>query len=248
MHFGRMTVGVEALPLAKQLENGKTMLQFLFYSILTIFIATAAITLLGISKKLDIDDKYLNGLYKALLLELVAAVLFLFSQTDFFGQKSLSAVAETAPSSELSLQLMECAEVKSTLASQNPTYEQLLSELHRTNSKLARLQENAASAADYEKQLTDLERSFFVKMARLNSEIAAWGMSINFTWEPDKKRHIALKLQEAFKEIGFLEEEPNDDPLLTHDLLVRYQEVKGFGQTGYFTSQVVASILRDYLQ
>jgi hypothetical protein len=134
------------------------------------------------------------------------------------------------------------------MSSQNPSYEALLTQRDNLNNELASLQSNTATANVLNKKLEKLEKSFFVKMAHLNSEIAAWGMSINFTWEPDKKRATARKLQDAFKEIGFLKGEPNDDPVLTHELLIRYQEEKGFKQTGYFNSQVVAEILKDYLQ
>lgn len=224
------------------------MQQVLFYTILSIFVATAVLTLLGISKRIEIDEKYLNGLYKALLLELVAAVLFLFTSTDFFNQPGLHANTMDADSVAYAAKLDECSQFKSTLSSQNPSYETLLAQRDNLNSELASLQMNTARANDLKKELEKLEKSFFVKMAHLNSEIAAWGMSINFTWEPDKKRAIAHKLQDAFKEIGFLEGEPNDDPVLTHELLILYQEEKGFKQTGYFNSQVVAEILKDYLQ
>lgn len=224
------------------------MQQVLFYTILSIFVATAILTLLGISKKIEIEDKYLSGLYKALLLELIAAVLFLFASTDFFNQSELHDDSMDADSAEITSKLEECSEIKSKLSIQNPSYETLLAERDTLNQEMASLQKNNSATNDLKKKLTKLEKSFFVKMAHLNSEIADWGMSINFTWEPDKKRAIAQKLQDAFKEIGFLEGEPNDDPVLTHELLILYQEEKGFKQTGYFNSQVVAEILKDYLQ
>lgn len=224
------------------------MQQVLFYTILSIFVATAILTLLGIIKKIDIEDKYLNGLYKTLLLELVAAVIFLFAGTDFFNLSGLEAKTINADSAVYTEKLEECSQNKSTLAAQNPSYKELLAHRNKLNNELASLQLNNAAANDYKNQLEKLEKSFFVKMAHLNSEIATWGMSINFTWEPDKKRAIAQKLQDAFKEIGFVEGDPNDDPILTHELLIRYQEEKGFKQTGYFNSQVVGEILKDYLQ
>ena len=224
------------------------MQQALFYTILSIFIATAVLTLLGISKKIEIEDKYLNGLYKALLLELVAAVLYLFASTDFFNQSGNTKDLLNTESSECIEKLEECSQIKSILSAQNPSYEVLLTQVDDLEKELKSLQENNDTSKELKKRLAKLEKSFFVKMAHLNSEIADWGMSINFTWEPDKKRAIARKLQDAFKEIGFLEGEPNDNPLVTHKLLIRYQEEKGFKQTGYFNSQVVVEILKDYLQ
>ncbi len=209
------------------------MQQALFYTILSIFIATAILTLLGISKKIEIEDKYLNGLYKALLLELIAAVLYLFASTDFFNQSGNTNDFMDAKSSECIEKLEECSQIKSILSAQNPSYEVLLTQVDDLEKELKSLQENNDTSKELKKRLAKLEKSFFVKMAHLNSEIADWGMSINFTWEPDKKRAIARKLQDAFKEIGFLEGEPNDNPLVTHKLLIRYQEEKGFKHTGY---------------
>lgn len=59
----------------------------LFYVVLFLFLCTGVVTLLGIIQKVSIEKRYLNGFFGALILELVAAVLFLFSNTDFFDKK-----------------------------------------------------------------------------------------------------------------------------------------------------------------
>ncbi|MGZ6268760.1 MAG: hypothetical protein ACXWNR_09405 [Candidatus Limnocylindrales bacterium] len=56
----------------------------LFYTFLAIFAATAVVTLLGIVHVVAIDDFYLKGLFGALLLELVGAVIGLYRATPFF--------------------------------------------------------------------------------------------------------------------------------------------------------------------
>jgi hypothetical protein len=60
----------------------------LFFIFTSIFTATAAITLLGVVKKIAIESKYLNVLFTALLLEVTAAVITLFKGTDFFYEKA----------------------------------------------------------------------------------------------------------------------------------------------------------------
>lgn len=50
----------------------------LFYSFIAIFIATAIITLLGITGKIKVAKRYLNPLFTGLILEVVAAVVLLF--------------------------------------------------------------------------------------------------------------------------------------------------------------------------
>jgi hypothetical protein len=58
----------------------------LFYTFLAIFVLTALVTLLGIMGVVRIEDFYLKGLFGALLLELVGAIIGLFRGTDFFAQ------------------------------------------------------------------------------------------------------------------------------------------------------------------
>lgn len=55
-----------------------------FYAFLIIFLATAIITLLGISEVIHIQEFYLKGLFGALLIELVGVVIGLYKKTDFF--------------------------------------------------------------------------------------------------------------------------------------------------------------------
>ena len=57
----------------------------LFWIFIGIFAISAAITLLGITNVLKIRDKYLNALFTALILEVVAVVLLLFKNSDYFN-------------------------------------------------------------------------------------------------------------------------------------------------------------------
>ncbi len=69
----------------------------LFYVVLFLFAVTGIVTILGMIKKVDIEQKYLNGLFSALILELITAVLYIFSNTDFFDktQKDTFYIART---------------------------------------------------------------------------------------------------------------------------------------------------------
>lgn len=69
----------------------------LFYAFLLVFLATAVITLCGILEKCKIRETYLSGLYRALLLEVVAVVIALFATTDFFlSAKSATELTQKA--------------------------------------------------------------------------------------------------------------------------------------------------------
>jgi hypothetical protein len=61
------------------------MKKHLFYTFLSIFVATAVITLLGVVKVVDIEEGYLQVLFTSLIIELVGSVIGLYRTTDFFG-------------------------------------------------------------------------------------------------------------------------------------------------------------------
>ncbi|EIV8480247.1 hypothetical protein M2G96_12305 [Vibrio vulnificus] len=60
------------------------MKKHLFYTFLILFIATAVITLAGITRLIPIDEFYLKGLFGSLILELCGAVIFMYRKADFF--------------------------------------------------------------------------------------------------------------------------------------------------------------------
>ncbi|EAR09261.1 hypothetical protein [Reinekea blandensis] len=242
----------------------------LFSVVLLLFFATGVVTLLGIIKRLDIERKYLNALFSAFLLELTAAVLILFSSTDFFAESGLTPqesaqiaviqewFADASPDAirqqltEWQSQNQEApASVELTQALDEAT--QQVSSLERTleqkQQQIKWLEAELDTRREAVLRLSRLERQFLVRVADLNSKISEWGSSINFRWQPEDKRDVALMLQEAFKEIGFMPELeiPNDDPLLAHDILVRYQRSKDFKEVGFLTHQTVAFIVQDYL-
>ncbi len=63
------------------------MKQALFWTFLSVFAATALITLLGITDLLAIDKEYLSKLFYLLILEAIAPVIALFKKTAFFGDQ-----------------------------------------------------------------------------------------------------------------------------------------------------------------
>jgi hypothetical protein len=73
------------------------MKQHLFYTFLGIFIATAVVTLLGITKVISIDDKYLTPLFSALLIELIGAVIAMYRGVNFFEETEGSPVGVNQP-------------------------------------------------------------------------------------------------------------------------------------------------------
>ncbi|WP_432695262.1 hypothetical protein ACQUQP_11975 [Marinobacterium sp. YM272] len=61
--------------------------EVLFYTVIIIFILTAAVTILGVTNVITIKSNYLDVLFTALIIELVGAVIGLFKATDWFGKE-----------------------------------------------------------------------------------------------------------------------------------------------------------------
>lgn len=246
----------------------------LFYLVLLLFAATGIVTLLGLVQKVSIEKKYLNALFSALILELVAAVIYLFSNTDFFAPRpdaeqlalqraqlpaeyreitprQMLALLEDYAAQRDALERMqrELESLGDTFASQVPPYEDVSLALDESIRLIDALQADLESLQVERRGEAQFRQNFLVRMAELNARISAVGASINLIYRPQEKREIAAMLQSAFKQIGFMPagQEPDDDPLRAHELLVAYQQSKNFGQTGYLTSQVIALIILDYL-
>ena len=67
----------------------------LFFTFLAIFLATAVVTLLGLTGQVSIDPKHLNALLTALILEVVVAVIGLFKRTSMFASERLVQVVDS---------------------------------------------------------------------------------------------------------------------------------------------------------
>ncbi|MDH3387935.1 MAG: hypothetical protein OEN02_08505, partial [Gammaproteobacteria bacterium] len=242
--------------------------------VLLLFAATGIVTILGLVQKVSIDRKYLNALFAALVLELVAAVLYLFSNTNFFGPQSdddvlvvprselptaqrdlstreivasLNAVA--ANRNALAQMERELESLKDTMAVQVPPYDDVTLALDARIREIAGLRGSLEALRAERAGFQKMRKNFLVRMADLNARISELGGTVNFNWQPGEKREIAAMLQSAFKQIGFMpdDEQPGDDPGRALRLLVDYQRAKNFGTTGFLTSQVVALIILDYL-
>jgi SAM-dependent methyltransferase len=65
------------------------MKKHLFYTFLSVFLVTALITILGVTKTIVIEEFYLKGLFGALIIELIGALVGLFKNTDFFPEDKI---------------------------------------------------------------------------------------------------------------------------------------------------------------
>ncbi len=73
----------------------------LFYILITLFIITIVVTLLGVTNIVDIDEFYLKGLFSAFLIELAAVVFNLVKNGNLLAER----VIENNPNKEKSLRI-----------------------------------------------------------------------------------------------------------------------------------------------
>jgi hypothetical protein len=88
------------------------MKKILFYTFLSIFAITAAITLLGILKVIIIDSFYLKGLFGSLIIELIGSVIAIYKSADFFPKEKLETNTDTNLSTNISSEYQKNCDYK----------------------------------------------------------------------------------------------------------------------------------------
>lgn len=178
----------------------------IFYIFIIIFSITAIITFLGITNIIKtIRTRYLNALFAALVLEVVAAVIFTYKQIDFSCKEDeriaylCEDVLEINPNDDNEKKVRF---LKTLIDSQKSA----VSQVEIINRELQQCR------GDLERAGTDLDRldrvfySNVIKLRLVADTIR--GNTINLIWEQDKKQVVYDLLWEIFKELGYLS--PND--------------------------------------
>lgn len=213
----------------------------LFLVVIAIFLATAIVTLLGVAGRIRIEGKYLWPLVSGLLLENAAAVIFLFTATDFFNPSGMEFI-KTLP-----------AQVRgSTLDESRSKIANLLKAAARVpdlNSKMGDLvQQNGKLRSRIEK-LERYEQHFLIRLVKLYRDAGEFGNSVNLVYPPSpQKRQICRRLQELLAELGYYDGSLDGDPETTREALIRYQTDKGFTVVGYFAKPTVDAMIADHLK
>lgn len=198
-------------------NQNRFMKDALFWIFLAIFSVTAIITLLGITGVIKtIKENYLNALFTALIIEVVAAVVLLFQNTDFLGvpaeegpcleevinRSGLAAKASLAadPSDFLVEQLKRLP----VLDQNNGASRALSVKLEERDSALhaARAEIEALEA-----ELQQLGQQFYTKITRLRNFFSQYGGFINLAWRAEEKVEVYRLLIEIFGDMGLIEQE-----------------------------------------
>lgn len=209
----------------------------LFVVFLTIFAATAGVTLLGVMGKVAIKDTYLRVLVGAFLLELAAPVIALYQDVDFFGASATDFIEGLPPA------------VKSDsvdLVTQNIS--DLVDEHEQYRSDAKELQEQVERMSAEIGRYAELENNPFLLFARLSADINRHGEFINLTYRPDDKRDEANRICDALRTLYGPMGCTDSDPLRVAQHLSTYQEAWQFHNTaGHFGQQTLVAIINEYL-
>lgn len=178
--------------------NNQTTL--LFYLFIGIFSITAIITLLGITGVLkNIKDKYLNALFSALILEVVAAVIFSYKQMDFACDSEMLLDKFIAKTSRVDLQSKSdkvdyLEEIITEYHAIKPEYESLSLKMIDLETKL----ENCNL------ELTEVDKTYYMKIIKLRkiTRNEMDGTSINLIFNQGNKKDVFLILEQIFTTLG----------------------------------------------
>ena len=177
--------------------------QILFWIFVGIFTITAAITLLGITGVIKgIKDKYLNSLFTALILEVVAAVVLVFQGFDFTDSPE-AMIQEAGLHSQMNASQLEPRAfiIERLRRGGNGSMRSA-----RADSLEEVLREREEELATFREEMSEFDRSFYMKILRLRRLMKdKYGGFINIAFRETEKEDVYQLLVDIFGEIGRIE-------------------------------------------
>ncbi len=173
----------------------------LFWLFIGIFAVTAIITLLGITGVLkNIKEKYLNTLFTALIMEVVAAIMLLFNAYNLpDAQLNIASLLQ-----EVGVETTGDVKAQKQLLMKHLTAGLTLPKITAEKKELeATVAAKDQLLADCNGSLGEKENRFYKNILRLNALTTQYmGGNINLGFEPDKKEEVYRILLEVFNELG----------------------------------------------
>jgi len=177
-------------------------LVFLFIGI---FAVTAVITLLGITGVIKtIKEKYLNTLFTALILEVVAAVVLLFQGFNFNEQavNLASVISKSGLKPPDNTELYEDFIVKKL--SETPEINKLTAE---NNQLKADISAKTQEIKDLKGSISRYDQNFYSNIIKLDDALyQIRGKTINLGYKPEEKEKVYKYLVNIFQDLGIIKE------------------------------------------
>jgi len=230
-------------------------LKTIIWVFIAIFSVTAIITLLGITNVIKgIKENYLNKLFYTLILEVVIAVVAVFTGVDFNNQSiSIEAVAKRANISKnfenhdrladyLVEQLKSCTKIP-VLKNYNVLIINQFDSIKLVNQTLVtKLNSCKLEAIQYDK-------SFYSKIEKLRVQIANYSGFINLKFKPAQKIEVFELLAEIFETLGHLEDGEEKNINALQERYKRFEQRHGLYKLNELaiTEYETSVLIREYL-
>lgn len=238
-------------------------LNVIFYLFIIIFSLTAVITFLGITNIVtSIRERYLNAMFTALILEVVAAVVLTYKQIDFTCEtdeiltkltRGIEGMPDSATEEE---RILVLEAMVSNGENATSTINQLDAENQQLKASLSQCEESEGSASE---EISNLDKVFYSNVIKLRILAEKFrGRTINLRWQKEKKKEVYEVLGQIFLELGYVgpNDRLNDDYIINK--YIRYAEASQWdyllkkNDAGEYTQVLVDEyvttlFLREYL-
>lgn len=190
-------------------------LQILVWIFFSIFSVTAIITLLGITGVIKtIKEKYLNALFTALIIEVIAAVIGVFKGMDIENMQNIPDRIFTETHLKASDDLHDDTYLIIEAIKKSEQVEALTVENEKAKQQLAECQGS----------LSALDKDFYSYIIKLRNAMAKYPeRSINIYYQPEKKTNEYNLIKEIFI---ILDEFDNPNNVTSDDVLKQWVSFK----------------------
>ncbi len=216
----------------------------LFIVFVSIFIATAIITLLGVTEKLHVKPEYLKPLFATLIIELIGVVISQYDSKIF-----------AAENNSISITALPTFHQSATVEQSIKSIENVLSEKETAVEKVKILSSQVENCSvDLETKSKKLKlctipnSGILSNLLRLQEDIKLHGPTINFLWQSNEKKKAALHVMNILGELGFVNAQPSNDPIKASEALKLYQISKSIEPaSGKLGRKTFIQLLNDYI-
>ncbi len=218
----------------------------LFVVVVGVFIATAVVTLRGITGKYQVRGRYLGPLVGGLLLEVAAVVIFMF-QSIPFGQTTEQFVS-TLPARVQAPTVTEARDKIRAVVEEARSVPGLEAEVRSQESRISELTRGKEAAEARAEELERKAGHFLVRLVDFHRDAAEIGNSVNLTYPQDpRKNDLARRLLELLAELGHYDGPVDAGPQIAKQVLIRYQRSKDFTNPGWYARPTFDAMVADHL-
>jgi hypothetical protein len=221
----------------------------LFFVVLGIFVATAVVALLGVTRRVTVDDKHLSWLLRATVGEVAAAVILLFTNTSFFGPDIESYVS----SLPAEVQGETTESTRDSIIAMVGRYSLRGSYLVELEGDLSRAVGRADSLSEIAAEYDRIRGRSLTALARLKCDLGDLGdPTVNLTYPPsDAKSECVQRVKLVLAALNVLPDDTPETPEGIRNALASYQTSKGFSVDkceGFFGEATWRAMLTDYVE